>query len=961
MAHITADFCKESSTSTGTGDFVLGGVRSPARTFGSVCSNGDTVHYAISHDTLNQWEVGLGTYNSGPNSITRTQVLSSSNANALVNFSAGTKRVDLVEPAARIVQQVGPVQVGATSFGSGSLSFSNANGVSWGLATNSAGGTITASVAAGAASISVSAGTSSAALASLVFNNTNGVSWGLNGSTLTAIAPMSFSGGNFVANAITGATEATMSATRIIFQSFAPGATTAFSRMNVSVAMLNTLGQFQDLFFVGEQRVVAGAAAVTGVPVLSFKNTNGISWTMNTSTLTNEGVAAVIEASAPGLGALGVVSHVGGNSVTNATALAFSDASNISWNLSTAAGGATVRASGAPVFSASLVPIAANVFSITDATASTVASSLRLNVLATSQNTDFSWANISWRVDTASVALGLAAMNVIGGTGQAQVQHISFSNVANHTFGLSTTTVANFGKIALITASIYALKFINLSNLSNEILSVSDATGTSLGNVSLRFPQLATELSTAFSVANVAWRFSGNATGFALAHQSYIDGGSTVPAQAVSFSNANGVSFSVQTSNVAGIGRIAQVVASVGAGGAAGSISAGTTNVALGQAVLSNSNNVSFGLNGSTITASASDLRFGLISHSGGNSVGSATALVFSNANNVTWSLSTNAGGGTVLASVATFLGIGAISAAGNSVSSGSVVFSNSNNVSFGMAGSTITASASLPALAISAAGASASAGTVVFSNSNGVTFGQAGSTVTASVNAGGGVTYDGFNPFRGEIVFQSLASDVSAGSVWVAPIVAAPNFAFDRVILPIVISVSTAATGSFTLRQFIGLYTKNGNTLSLAHGSSGSHPVTVSGTTGAYLSSFAGPRMASFGWTTTIPAGNYWIGLGSSISVAGALNSGSLTVSRAMYSQNVGATTATSAGTSSAYPFAMLGAATASSVQLDLGAGFWSAANVTTNTAAIPISQIIGTNSLAYRRPVVIFEQGTV
>src|SRR5258706_6236596 len=78
-----------------------------------------------------------------------------------------------------------------------------------------------------------------------------------------------------------------------------------------------------------------------------------------------------------------------------------------------------------------------------------------------------------------------------------------------------------------------------------------------------------------------------------------------------------------------------------------------------------------------------------------------------------------------------------AVSASGNSVSQGTVVFSNSNNVSFGMAGSTITASAGVAGgggVGISAGTQSVSTGTVRFSNSNGVTFAMAGSaTVTAS------------------------------------------------------------------------------------------------------------------------------------------------------------------------------------------------------------------------------------
>jgi hypothetical protein len=67
-------------------------------------SVGDTCYYSIAHQTLNEWEVGLGTYSSA-NTITRTTVYTSSNSNAAVTFSAGTKDVMMVLAASRTVQR----------------------------------------------------------------------------------------------------------------------------------------------------------------------------------------------------------------------------------------------------------------------------------------------------------------------------------------------------------------------------------------------------------------------------------------------------------------------------------------------------------------------------------------------------------------------------------------------------------------------------------------------------------------------------------------------------------------------------------------------------------------------------------------------------------------------------------------------------------------------------------------
>jgi len=104
MAFITADRVLDSSTSTGTGAFVVSGTPAAGyQTFSSVMSVGDTCYYSIQGQTTSEWEVGLGTYSSA-NTLTRTTVYSSSNAGAAVTFSAGTKNVMLTMAASRSPQ-----------------------------------------------------------------------------------------------------------------------------------------------------------------------------------------------------------------------------------------------------------------------------------------------------------------------------------------------------------------------------------------------------------------------------------------------------------------------------------------------------------------------------------------------------------------------------------------------------------------------------------------------------------------------------------------------------------------------------------------------------------------------------------------------------------------------------------------------------------------------------------------
>ena len=105
MALVVKDRVKETTTSTGTGAISLAGAQPNFRTFASVLSNADTTYYAIIDNTNLAFEVGLGTYASSGNTITRTKVLSSSNSNSAVNFSAGTKDVLLTYPADKAVYE----------------------------------------------------------------------------------------------------------------------------------------------------------------------------------------------------------------------------------------------------------------------------------------------------------------------------------------------------------------------------------------------------------------------------------------------------------------------------------------------------------------------------------------------------------------------------------------------------------------------------------------------------------------------------------------------------------------------------------------------------------------------------------------------------------------------------------------------------------------------------------------
>lgn len=88
---ITADRCKETTTTTGTGTVTLAGAVPQFQSFASAFSSaGAIVQYAIVGQTGVDWEVGLGTFN-GTTSLSRDTVIASSNGNAAVSLASGTR------------------------------------------------------------------------------------------------------------------------------------------------------------------------------------------------------------------------------------------------------------------------------------------------------------------------------------------------------------------------------------------------------------------------------------------------------------------------------------------------------------------------------------------------------------------------------------------------------------------------------------------------------------------------------------------------------------------------------------------------------------------------------------------------------------------------------------------------------------------------------------------------------
>ena len=118
MALVINDRVKVTSTTTGTGAFALGSAVTGFETFAQGIGNNNTTYYCIFNQGTTEFEVGLGTLDGTSANLTRTTVISSSNSDAAVNFTSGTKDVFCTLPASKSVYlDASGTPVGAASAG----------------------------------------------------------------------------------------------------------------------------------------------------------------------------------------------------------------------------------------------------------------------------------------------------------------------------------------------------------------------------------------------------------------------------------------------------------------------------------------------------------------------------------------------------------------------------------------------------------------------------------------------------------------------------------------------------------------------------------------------------------------------------------------------------------------------------------------------------------------------------
>ena len=123
MALVLKDRVLETCTAPGTGAVTLLGAVTGYQTFSSAIGNANTCYYTIADQNGANWEVGIGTYTSSGNTLTRTTVLSSSNGGATTNFTSGTQNVFVTYPSER------SVNLSSSALTSGRVTYATTDGL----------------------------------------------------------------------------------------------------------------------------------------------------------------------------------------------------------------------------------------------------------------------------------------------------------------------------------------------------------------------------------------------------------------------------------------------------------------------------------------------------------------------------------------------------------------------------------------------------------------------------------------------------------------------------------------------------------------------------------------------------------------------------------------------------------------------------------------------------------------
>jgi hypothetical protein len=120
MAQVLADRVQETTTTTGTGTITLAGAATQYQTFAVGVGTGNVTYYCLLSGDGTNWETGIGTIGgSGPYTLARTTILSSSNSGAAISLT-GSSVVFCDLPASQVsVSAAIPIPIGTSTLTAG--------------------------------------------------------------------------------------------------------------------------------------------------------------------------------------------------------------------------------------------------------------------------------------------------------------------------------------------------------------------------------------------------------------------------------------------------------------------------------------------------------------------------------------------------------------------------------------------------------------------------------------------------------------------------------------------------------------------------------------------------------------------------------------------------------------------------------------------------------------------------
>lgn len=867
------------------------------------------------------------------------------------------------------------VSAGTTSNNATAFTFADAGGVSFGMN----GSVITASAPAaggGLTNIRVSAGTTSNLLSAMTFSNSNGITFGLDAGTLTASHNALTSQSNQRITAANGGFD---------FQ------TLSFSNLN-GISFGTSAGS---AITASHNAITTGRASNDGIGLNTAQS--NVTWTVNSSglsldargyagtgtsatnasiTLNSNGLA--ISVAAPGGGgnfSAGVsnVGNTGGDTGVTGTRLVFVGSQNITLNQATDANGATISISGGAGAAGNTGFISAG-----GATAS-----LGTVVYSNSNGVSF---GVNGQTVTAShngiTQQSTQPVAVSGANGSYAFSTLSFSNANGISFGTSAGSAVTASHNALTSQSNQAASAAN-GSFAFQTVSFSNGNGVSFVTAAGSAIQASVETSYAASnhshgnptlaLTNLSGTTASASNGFTLSLSAAAPGGGA----------AFSAGMSTQGNTAGTTGLVSNQIILVGSNGVSmsQSVNGGSatlsvigpplTSLSVTGALSASSNGSTISLGVGTVTASATSN-----TTQGSSGTINLNGLIFAGAGGASVGISN----GSVVISGATGGGVSPVASASNgSFSFTTLAFSNANNVTFGTsAGSIITASVAPPGAAaennaINLLGANTAGNTTVTGSTLGFSglnltlsgtnnsqmvisapatsslsatgifsISTNGSTISMGVAAGTATMWQPFNEA------QNVAGQQGNAIMHFAPLptpapAALGELQVDRLCLPLIISNSSNSTGTVTISHSFGLYTKNVSTLSLVMSTSYTAAATFSGTVNN--STYAGLRLHTLPWTTTIGDGRYYVAQWSRTTTGG----GNCTVNQWLVSQ-----------ANSNYS-GLFGANSNRSQQYPLGMGQYSVSFSTAMPASVAISAIDGTASIVLRPPSFFMINGTV